>query len=474
MIGKYITTMAQMPQPLFKPLACIWYAGMRSVFDVNYYWDRVLGFLLHLGVAYIMLRLFRNIADNVFAYILALFFSILITNFDCVVSSPTIYLLLMCSLVVGSLQILYNIEKGQSLSTISSVILILFISLASFFNESGFLFGLLFSGLFYFIAKARGNSCLEKRKNTLVIALPSLLCVGGFVAYQLLFKRSCFNITGEAESFVSVNNIFGGIISMVQMFLWAPIYSLTPAATRIILRDMIHFNLDDVFTLPWIKIANILIASGIIFIYIRHFISMRQFNKSKKFIIFSILFLIAYFLPIAVGRAATSGYFYLATQSRYLYIVNLFYIFIIYLLIDFHKLRNITNRTLGTFMILLAMLICLHVNRVFISNKELVRSQGELKVYFDQVSRFVAQHKNEKDFSFIVLGHPLLSLPPKQQIIDHTHFPFGVSSWGSRKCIVGPFSRYIAPSIMQAKYVLDYKNGAMMNYLNANGEIRNK
>jgi len=146
------------------------------------------------------------------------------------------------------------------------------------------------------------------------------------------------------------------------------------------------------------------------------FIKSASFNILKnrwKFILVIISIILIFASIIVLGRTLERGIFItLAFSSYNSYFLWVFFIVIIYSLIDIGKLRRQNKYIKLILIIAFISLISLNCYKVYSLNYNYAESIKPNRIFIARLDRFVNTHKKEPDFSFAFSQHP-----PEDEIV---------------------------------------------------------
>ena len=406
---------------IFRPLHHCGLALNRVLFDANYTGPHILAFIKHMIAVFLLWFILRRIKKSPVAFFFALLFSLLVTGIDPVIWPhldayiiTTIFVLLAIYIFDSTINSKFSFNLGFSI-----VGMLIFLTMLT--TELGLIMPFVFFMAFLFIC-GKGDKKKGLKKAFLSLFIIPLFLWGVLYSMHLYFAYPNFNMVKQS-SFAGFLKVIPNIGRIAMLLLSG---NLLPMFVKTIFSDKVYFCMQlynpivPLFVLPFIFLL----------------FQLRIINFSDKRIILPLLLLISMIFLVGLTRsyyinALVSDY---KLPTHYFYCANALFILIIYLVIDFDRLK-----LKNYFYLILVFLIILHGMKTYLTLKEIEKQTQPLKAYFDSVNEFVSMHKNEVNFSFKIVDRP----PPEK-----------IFKWYHETCIDGLFSRFINNT--NPKYLVEY------------------
>lgn len=421
-------TLAAGDNLLFRPLLYGFLSLEKSLFGYNFMWWQFVGFILHLLVLWQIFKIVNMYMSMWFSFFLVLFFSTLFISSEMVIwHHLSSYLLFFVIFLEGFYWFIKYIQSDFQ-QDIHLGLSILLISISCFFYEIGIILsGIMWGGLIILKLLLPGNQVKLKIRSIFLYLIPIVFfglvnlidflvqgkqwvgqaVAGGYESGQKLFSvlfhylnEICYLCVGSLL-FPSILNIREGERSRLMGFEWGNICDVSQVE--------IMLNM----------FAILLFCVGLVVVLRSFFKRVMGKNQVKKdqlillmLSLINFIFVGIFIVGIILGRLATAP-LYLMYSLYDFYIMYVFCllggIFLIKFLSEkyqFLGVKSIKN-VLVLGLVLLTLVNCVKVYQFNLSLKMISEPYRKYQVSLDA---FFREHKEEQDFSFLVVSSQYQSI----------------------------------------------------------------
>ncbi len=393
---------------LFRPLLFFFLGTEKWLFGTYFFYWQITGIVLHLVIIWVLLRLLLQVSRGIVAPFFVFFFSTLHVIQEMVIwHHINGYILFMLFILIALYHTYVHIKEGQSkiwrLMVIMGSLL-----LACFTFEAGIFYTFLFL-IFLLASRDKKSSIRLDWKWTLVLFIPIALYIAGNAVdaafrgfgsqqskYGIIFQS--FNL-GKAIFYLIIVPLFWfccGLFPSVLKLTYGP-----------------RFRIDLILNWNSILVVINFVANAILFLAFVKGLSFDVLKKQWKFIVFVFMMFFCFVNIIVFGRFLERGLRYALSNTYYFYIAWLFFLIIIYSLIDINKLlKSWSGNRKWVLIIALATLAYLNGNNTYSLNRDFAESLIDRRLFIEQLNNFVASNHSKPDFSFAFLCHP-----PEDEVI---------------------------------------------------------
>ncbi len=427
-------------EALYRPLLFLWIAALVRFFPYHYIAWNLIQFTLHLSATYFLFLLLRALNKGIIAYGAVLFFAFLAINLHIIENVHLggyiiAYNLFLIALLLTR-KIISPAASGRTDRDLYALAFV--IGVAVFFYEV-MLAAALVIFIFILVQRHRQKAPLSIKAKILFL-LPVLLYLIAYLNHIHAAPRLDYapRSSGATYCLTTAENFLGLIPCVLGTF-----------------RQRIHeiFLFNPMELIPYFK-WRILIPSLLIFLFIKE--SLTWTHLKKKLLWLSMLagILLVYLLISCFGRGENTSFYYCYFFA--LVLTLLFYSFF-----DWTRLSGFKKSIL---LLIFAIFTC-YQSGMILSNIPVARDKPR-ENYYSFLSRFIEQHKNEPDFSFMIQNPDPESDPPtpfRRGYEDETNAPLDIQN--PSQIIYSKFYRQERP-----KYSLIWDPKALLFTLSSKNE----
>ncbi|MCK5581943.1 MAG: hypothetical protein KAJ18_11805, partial [Candidatus Omnitrophica bacterium] len=419
---------------LFRPIFYLLLSVEKFLFGYNFVYWQITGFLFHLIIVGLLLRLFNAIQPHIFSWIFTLFYSVIYIGSDLVtwhhMHGYLLFLIFMLLALIHFVLYIKNDQKDRK----DLWFMGLYLLGACFTNE----FGIIVSAIilltllghrriilkrpFIHSAKVERGACWTNNPFMLMIPPISYLYVS-FLDYTLRFSGG-----GPENKLIGLNLVFDVaklIGQFIILFSASFILPFSPGVFKIFTDDKnyaLFLHLPDIMNFDiylrimfFLNVGIFIAAFGALGFVVFNFIKLRRKIRLKDsigekkparniltVILLGSAMLAGYIAVLVIFRTSDKDLFYVTNNLYHFYILSLLAVIVIYglfLLVEnfLGDKKEKFRRLVLTVLCLGAFLNGLQVYQLNRSGREMFSSWGQ---YVRKIERFVNTHKHEKDFSY--------------------------------------------------------------------------
>ncbi len=405
---------------LFRPVVYIFLGLEKWLFGNNFMYWQITGFLLHLTVIWLLLKLLLQVRESFFAVMLVTFFSVLNAGVEMVIwTNVNSYLIFIICILKSFYELQKFIINGR-LCLRSLVKIVIALTIATLTYELGILYCFLFAIYFYLIfvpkdTKTHDHSNIPKIVHSkffiaAIICIPIILYLT-FDFLDLVYRG--FKLSLEGQQILQFKNIANLIKRIPLILFWWIYVGLFPSQFVILSRQRtviyplyILKSTKGIFPLSGPNLIPVLLGIAAICVYFAILRRGISFNYIKyKWRILSLLFcmIVSYVCIISLGRISIRGIArILADNSYYNYFFWTFFVLFIYYSIPFDHLPKVHSLTFLRKLTkaLLIMLIFVNTAQTSLVIRERTLSNKAFRILNENIQNLIHQHGSQEDFSF--------------------------------------------------------------------------
>jgi len=402
----------------FRPLLYIGMSIERYFFKYHFMYWQMVGVFLHLVVVGFLIKLLNKIRPGSWMPVLfALFFSLLYLSADMVIWQHVNMYMLCFILILMSLSNLIPYIQKNTESKKSLWPMVLYLTLASLFNEFGLVASaLIMVVLFYYRIPKPGIN-----NHPLLLAIPIVVYFYlSILDYALRFPSE-FLLTMATTTLSSIDfaNIAGYFLIVLFASVLLPIlpgfFMIHPG-----MRTTAIFSIENGFLEFWAQYKIIVLANSILLLSVCTFLFLlfkgrkeifrklqaSQLNNEgslpKRMMVISMLFALSYMGILVLSRGIEEFLGFLSYSLYHFYPICLFLTISGYCLYCVISQAGLSNAKLmrGVLITILCLGASLNAVRLAELNLNAKSKFSFWRQYIQQIDKFVQQHKHEPDFSF--------------------------------------------------------------------------
>lgn len=371
---------------VFKPLASIHLGLQKIAFETLYSYWRIYTLLLHILVTLLLYRILISIDQNIFAMLFCLLFSVWGMFTALMILEHLNFYILFIAFVLAALYNLYLYSIRPEEEKYRFFLILIFMLPACFLSETGVIFSVLFT-VFIYINK-RGTQYNNKYR-PLLILIPALIYLTANI-FVKIFTYS-WHMEFEASKIVNIRNFLDSIVfTPTIIFKWIGYgFFIRPTSSY-----------ASSFLPMWLRYAALILF----FSYFVLGSSLNQLKKNFKMILLLISMIISYVWLYCFARIGTHDISYVTSVVHPTYTFWALLIILIYLSMDFGKLKNTRFlRSAGIAGLSIFFALNLIMTHRYISH--VANDNKPERQFTDAINDFIKTHKNENDFSFAFLEY---------------------------------------------------------------------
>ncbi len=374
----------------FRPLGIMLLGLERYFFGARYILWQILHIIMHLGVVLCLYRLLLRIQRHIFAWLLCFLFSVYAIFARVITWANFGNYFLFLTLVLTALYHLYKYTFEREKARYSLFWVSLSMLLGCFLYETGVVYCLLFVTYLAILSFQEKSSRKKRDYAYLIILIPASVFL---LAYSLnLYLGRSWLMAFEAKRILSFQNVLETITTIPKIFLlWVGRgFFLDYTGGRFT---------SSVFTL---LIRYGMLIFSILYISVALGASRSSLKKNWLFMTLVFSMMIVHVAVNCFARMGTHGIDYMLATKHTNYMFWAFLITFVYSAVDFEKLKTYSRKIYYVGTIGLFMFILFNVVATYGINRIIAAEQKPVRLYTDQLYRFIEEHRREEDFSFAV------------------------------------------------------------------------
>ncbi|MBE9531920.1 MAG: hypothetical protein IME98_03850 [Proteobacteria bacterium] len=301
----------------FQPFAHLILLLRHLIFGYNIFLSHLLSIALHIITAFLIFLTVRRFTRNIgFAFLFGLLFVVLQSQFDIVVWTFHLYIILgIISFLAALLLALRYTETGRPVYLFISFLLSLISIL--FYEPS-----ILAPVAIFLIVLFRGTED-KGEANIRGLKLPVVLVIVAYVCFLLITLYGKTLISGGSSvgvgTLLAWENLTLAVKGVIVNMWETNFIKNIGVAARIHIFDIVYIYLPDNLYGSAVNIIKLALAFLLIFFF--------RFTRANGRLIFILLMVaLSYILIISLGRMQTNSISYLVSQPRYQYFINALFI----------------------------------------------------------------------------------------------------------------------------------------------------
>ena len=368
---------------LFRPLLFTVLSIEKWLFGYHFIYWQIMSIILHLLVIWALLRILLLIYESIWAYICALFFSVIYLSHEMVVFQHLLgYLLAFTFILTALFHLMKYVQSGQTEKKHMARMLI-YLTPAIFLYEYASLVTVIFM-VFLIIDRWRN---LKKKEilGVLILGLP-IVCYLAWDIYDFVSRQTRIHMMSE------LNFNFMGLIQViyfsVKIFIQSWILPLVPyfmsfkAGPRLTIQPIDLTSVISAFSQqPLLVFINgallVFVISATIFWYLRYRKSNRLYDSISWIGKVSLVLSLSYIVMIVLGRIHSRGEVYFISQIHHRYPIVLFNIIFMYSFITHVRIKSVPILSVKALLVVMLGVGSLNAIQTFQINMK-------IKKYFDQ------------------------------------------------------------------------------------------
>ena len=374
---------------LFRPVDYM-LLGFEKYFFGNHFmlWQAV-GILLHLVVVWFLLKCFLGMYRGVAAVMAAAYFALLFVNMEMVTWHHIHGYMIFVAVSLYALHRFFEVMNGKVPSSKDCFVIFLVLLIASLTHEMGNVVALVL-GTIVLIYKPQYR--LFYRAFFLVPAayvLASLFNAWAHPFNTTMYHHHLTQILGNGFYAMGVW-LYTGLFPFELQWLFAARNMIAPEEKYLI--KWPHLNN------PASLFALIIIAMLVFFLFHKRRSLATQNATMVAGICFALVAIFSFI--IAIGRGSQWLIWeVIRVNTYYMYIFWVFMIVGVFAMVPWKDIGRVTK---GIFYFILAALIYMNAQQLYLVNDKQVQDNNQIIVLVNTLEMFVAEHKNERGFSFYV------------------------------------------------------------------------
>jgi hypothetical protein len=376
----------------------------RWSFGDEFFWWQLTSLLLHLGIAWLLLKILLGEGKHVFAPLLVLFFSVQYAAMEMVIWHHMSGYLLFCVFLLSAI---YNLRRYEREGSSASLYLLYAsLVLASFTYELGSAASLLIAG--YMVMN---NVLGHKRYGWLIViavfAIPAVYAATSMTDLYLRFGN--LGVLGELNTGDGGGGGFcAALINILHALQKWFVRGIVPQSIdtlvgeRVILREVMPLMSSVLFKNTMLAIMTI-----ILYLCIVGKVGGREFfKKNIGFILLVSLLILSYASIIVFGRIRLRGFdIVMLNNSYYAYIPNLLVLIMSYAALNVSRIAQggrVFFLLKAIFAVGLLAIVWGNAERTYKVNAAMHRHSRPVNSLVHEINDLVAEQAHEKDFSFSI------------------------------------------------------------------------
>ncbi|MBI5642582.1 MAG: hypothetical protein HY954_03800 [Deltaproteobacteria bacterium] len=428
----------------FQPLAHLLIFLRYLAFGNHIILYHALNIALHVIAGFLIFLVLKAFLKDVqFSFIFGLLFITLPSQFDTVVWTYHIYIILGTMLVLFTIFLIHKyVETGKLIFILLSI---LFALVSVLLYEPAFLApaAILFIVAGLYLTK---KGPLPKRNLAIIAALifATYVFYLGITAWGYTVTHSRHKMT---LGIMATWSMFVNTLQVMAMNIWESLFIKNIGVSPYVqIKDIVYVKLPEIVYSDTVAVVKILIALFVT--------SLSRVVKTHRYVFFTLIIVaVSYIFIISIGRLVTNDMAYVPSQSRYQYFPNAMLVIAAALLL-WHKYQQKHLKTVITF-ILFAFFFWNSQNVLF-ANNQVAGAMEPLDVHYYRLKDFFA------------------SKPEARLFIDFTPDTKGNFVMGSDMALDFLFNKKVTKFLGNATHVYDGNDikensmyyGSGSNYLN--------
>ncbi len=412
---------------IFRPLGGLILGIQRLLFGPEYFLYHCLGFISHMVVVWLLLRLMLTFQGGPLAYGFALLYSLMVGNFDCVAWLTSYYYVVQTALILAALvELREQLVRGPGRELRGGPIL-LALGLSVFLTENGAVFALVLAAFGLAYSHVVHGETTRFRPIAVRLSALAAFYVVLFVGHGLVVLQWVTPERGSAvvaaQTLPETQHL--GTVCLVQVPIWVNYVQkiFMPASVGCLAsRSILHVRLLDGFSGGFSGLVNSLAVVAVFGGFLR---LGRIYGDSAwpdrgwwigLFLVMGVLSV----LTVTAGRVSTYGLGPIMESSRYMYFFNACAMLLFMAVLGtgaWDSLAGMGWRRATLCGVLL--LAVLHGWQSFNGLSMISRVTADVRSYFDAVRSFVREHAREPDLSIC-----MLTPPPPTRLNDTVHLVY--------------------------------------------------